>query len=186
MPPKAKRAAEESKEEASRATKVAKTTKNGDAKKESAKAALTTEEFTQKALPIHVNITHSPPTILREGEIDSEGKEEVVTETENATSATTSDVGFIGNLTLVPGSFSTGSYGWKGSKRLTVELQGGELDADGKQEKVQVMLSINATVLGSKPSKSDKPKSGKKKSEDEDEADAEVDADEVASDEAKE
>jgi len=110
-------------------------------------AALSTDEFMAKALPVHVSITHTPPTIIREGEIDSDGNEEVATETENATSATTSDIGFIGNLTLLPGSFSTGSYGWKGSKRITIELQGGETDAEGKREKVQVMLSCVPSTL---------------------------------------
>ncbi|KAG6865663.1 hypothetical protein C0991_000433 [Blastosporella zonata] len=65
-----------------------------------------------------------------------------------AVSVDSFDIGFIGNLTLVPSTFSTGSFGWKGSKRITVELQ----DSEGEEkEKVQVMLSINATVIGSKP-----------------------------------
>jgi hypothetical protein len=50
------------------------------------------------------------------------------------------DDGFIGNLTLLPSSFTTGSYGWKGSKRIVVELQNGETGEDGR-EKVQVMLT---------------------------------------------
>jgi hypothetical protein len=84
------------------------------------------------------------------------------------------DPGFIGNTTLVPTTFSTGSYGWKGTKRITIELENSE---GGKEkEKVQVMLtyvflscviilrltasydpmfSINATVMGSKNASSD-------------------------------
>jgi len=86
------------------------------------------------------------------------------------------DTGFIENLTLLPSSFTTGSYGWNGSKHITVELQGGDGNSEGGKEKVQVMLSytsysyrlilvlfyltcffsfrgrINATVIGSKPS----------------------------------
>ncbi|KAF9009496.1 hypothetical protein BDQ17DRAFT_1421672 [Cyathus striatus] len=112
------------------ATKVAKTegasstkTKNGP--------AIPTSEFKSKALPLHINITHTPPSVLED-------------DTDNAVP---SDAGLIGNLTLIPSSFSTGSYGWKGNKRITVELQG----SDGEsKEKVQVMLSINATVVGSK------------------------------------
>jgi hypothetical protein len=42
-------------------------------------------------------------------------------------------------MTLVPSSFSTGSYGWKGSKRITVELQTSE--DGGAKEKVQVMFT---------------------------------------------
>lgn len=60
---------------------------------------------------------------------------------EAATDSTTGDVGFIGNLTLLPTTFSTGSYGWKGNKKITVELQSGHIDAEGGREKVQVMLS---------------------------------------------
>lgn len=55
---------------------------------------------------------------------------------------TTADVGFIGNLTLVPSSFSTGSYGWKGSKRITVELQASNEEGEGgTKEKVVVMFT---------------------------------------------
>jgi hypothetical protein len=60
---------------------------------------------------------------------------------------TAGDIGSIGNLTLVPSIFNTGSYGWKGSKRITVELQGGETGADGGKEKVQVMLTYVPILL---------------------------------------
>ena len=60
-------------------------------------------------------------------------------ELENATGS--GDVGSIGNLTLLPTVFSTKSYGWKGSKRLTVELQDGDTDAEGGKEKVQITLT---------------------------------------------
>jgi hypothetical protein len=105
-------------------------------------------QFKSKALPLHVTITHTPPTLKNDDE----------TKTDNHA---------IGTLTLVPASFKTGSYGWKGSKHITVELQND--DADGEKEKVTVMLtwvvssiqvnlsdvlrlsrSINATVMGSK------------------------------------
>ncbi|KAG6845197.1 hypothetical protein H0H87_012524 [Tephrocybe sp. NHM501043] len=98
------------------------------------KAAIPVDTFTSTALPLHVNLTHTPPTIA-----------DPYTE---AVSVASVDPGFIGNVTLVPSTFSTGSFGWKGNKRITVELQGSEGD---QKEKVQVMLSINATVVGSKP-----------------------------------
>ena len=66
-------------------------------------------------------------------------KENEDAELENATGS--GDVGSIGNLTLLPTVFSTKSYGWKGSKRLTVELQDGDTDAEGGKEKVQIMLT---------------------------------------------
>jgi hypothetical protein len=66
-------------------------------------------------------VTHTPPII---GE-------------ENDPSAAV-DPGFLGALALQPSTFTTGSYGWKGSKRLTIEL----VDPDGEEkEKVQVMLT---------------------------------------------
>lgn len=134
-----KRAAEEA-GSTERVSKAAKTSsspkgkgKKGGAKK-GAKAAIPASAFKAKALPLHVNITHTPPSIVT---------------TEDADTVAPEDVGFIGTLTLVPSTFSTGSYGWKGSKRITVELQGSETGEHGK-EKVHVMLNINATVMGSK------------------------------------
>lgn len=70
---------------------------------------------------MHVNITHTPP-VLVDGAVD-------VAQT---------DPGFIGSTTLTPASFNTGSYGWKGNKRITVELENSE---SGEKEKVQVMLT---------------------------------------------
>lgn len=67
-------------------------------------------------------MTHTPPVSGEEN--DLEGPE---------------DLGFLGALALQPSTFTTGSYGWKGSKRLTIEL----FDPDGEEEeeKVQVMLT---------------------------------------------
>ncbi|KAF7307689.1 hypothetical protein MKEN_01128900 [Mycena kentingensis (nom. inval.)] len=125
-----------------RATKYKKTA-DGDtpakgkkaATKKGAKAAIPTSEFKSKALPLHVNITHTPPTL-------EPGK----------TPIAKLDPGHLGGLTLVATSFSTGSYGWKGAKRMTIELQN---DESGEKEKVTVMLNINATVVGSKDAKKD-------------------------------
>lgn len=174
-------------------------------------STLSAAEFTSRALPLHVNITHTPPSITKEDDNDdnnSSGKEEEKAPEEGNVNVTASDVGFIGNLTLVPTSFSTGSYGWKGSKRITVELQGGDSDKEGHKEKVQVILSsvlflqalytlmsrltapyklfrINATVLGSKPAKAEKSKRGKRAAEEEDEdEDQDEPQDEVTENEA--
>lgn len=93
------------------------------------------------------------------------------------------DPGFVASMTLAPSVFATGSFGWKGSRRVAVELQ----NADGKKEKVMVMMSLNATVVGSKPgskapssSKGKKAatKSKKKKEEEEEEDDDDDDDDE--------
>jgi hypothetical protein len=99
---------------------------------------LTTDEFRARALPLHVQLTHTPPSIRQEGNVNEDGSEEHASAQIGGGEA---DVGAIGNLTLVPSTFSTGSYGWKGSKRIVVELQAGEEDAEGHREKVQVMLS---------------------------------------------
>jgi len=88
-------------------------------------------------LPLHVNLTHTPPAI---------------TEDDSTTPSHTADPGFLGAITLLPSSFNTGSYGWKGNKRLTIEID--NPDGSGK-EKVHVQLTINATVLGSKSAKSE-------------------------------
>lgn len=122
------------------------------------KAAIPLATFKATAMPLHVNVTHTPPATA---DADSE-----------APATASADPGFIGSLTLVPSSFSTGSYGWKGSKRITIELQNSE-DGDAK-EKVQVMLTINATVLGSKQAKSGEGEEMK-----EDEADAPAGEDEA-------
>lgn len=83
---------------------------------------MATSEFKSRALPLHVNITHTPPSIPDE-------------DTVNATSA---DPGFVGTTALVASVFNTGSYGWKGNKRIKVELENRET---GEKEEVQVMLT---------------------------------------------
>lgn len=49
---------------------------------------------------------------------------------------------------MLPTTFSTGSHGWKASKPVTIELTDPET---GKKTKVNVQISINAVVKGSKP-----------------------------------
>jgi hypothetical protein len=85
--------------------------------------APSTSTFKSRALPLHANITHTPPSIPDE-------------KTENAAPA---DPGFLGGVTLIATDFATGSYGWKGAKRFTVELDDPE-NPDGPKEKVHVML----------------------------------------------
>lgn len=109
------------------------------------------EKFKSASLPLHFGISHTPPSVEEEGSSTSASKEK--------------DEGSLGHITALPTTFSTGTLGWKGSKRLTIELEVGE---DGKKEKVPVMISINATVLGSKPSPEDAKnaeKEGKKGNE---------------------
>ncbi|CDO68924.1 hypothetical protein BN946_scf185000.g67 [Trametes cinnabarina] len=98
------------------------------------KANLAASAFKARALPLHVNVTHTPPVLADDGSV----------------SLASTDPGFISTATLLPSSFATGSYGWKGSKRITIELQNPEDGGEGEKEKVHVMLTINATVMGSK------------------------------------
>ncbi|KAJ1310248.1 hypothetical protein OPQ81_006990 [Rhizoctonia solani] len=97
--------------------------------KTKAKVPLSADDFKAKALPLHVNLTRTPPKL-------DDSKDE---------SSPTSDEGFIASIAMQPTTFQTRSYGWKGSRRMTIPLPGG---AEG--ETVTVMININASVLGSK------------------------------------
>ncbi|KIJ44167.1 hypothetical protein M422DRAFT_47640 [Sphaerobolus stellatus SS14] len=112
-----------------RSSKAAKTKESDTATKQA--KVLPRSTFRGAALPIHVSFTHTPAPIP-EQEDDR---------------TTPIDPGHIGNITLLPSEFSTGSYGWKGARRMTLELQGSEGE---EKKKVQVMININATVVGSK------------------------------------
>ncbi|KZT24081.1 hypothetical protein NEOLEDRAFT_1179584 [Neolentinus lepideus HHB14362 ss-1] len=135
-------AAEEGSGPTTRASKAAKTeggaaAPKGKGGKRGPKTNLAASAFKANALPLHVNLTHTPPSV---GDKDTEP-------------ATAADPGFIGSLTLVPSSFQTGSYGWKGTKRIQVEISNPE--GGGQKETVHVQLQINATVIGSKDAPSE-------------------------------
>ncbi|KAG8969482.1 hypothetical protein FRC03_002758 [Tulasnella sp. 419] len=138
-------------------------------KPESKKATttvLSAATFKEHALPLHIHVTHTPPTSTEPGS------------SSDPTPKMSADPGHIASLTLVPTTFSTGSFGWKGSRRVEVELMNAE---SGKKEKVMVMMSFNASVVGSKPAVEEKASGAKggrktrarkaKKSESEDEDD---------------
>ncbi|EJF62700.1 hypothetical protein DICSQDRAFT_57734, partial [Dichomitus squalens LYAD-421 SS1] len=114
-----------------------KAARGGRGGKKGLKANLAASAFKARALPIHVNITHTPPVLADRDE--------------GTVTLAATDPGFIGTAALVPSTFATGSYGWKGSKRFTVELE--NPDGGEEKEKVHVMLTINATVIGSKGAK---------------------------------
>ncbi|KIY48311.1 hypothetical protein FISHEDRAFT_43767, partial [Fistulina hepatica ATCC 64428] len=110
-----------------------KATKGPKGKRGGAKASLSATQFKSHALPLHVYLTHTAPAAEAEAPADP---------------------GSLGTCTLAPASFSTGSYGWKGTKRVTIEVVNPE-NPSGEKEKVQVMVTINATVLGSKSAPGD-------------------------------
>ncbi|KAL1718692.1 hypothetical protein EV715DRAFT_291083 [Schizophyllum commune] len=145
---------------ASRASKAAKTdakdspsnAKKGAAKK-NGKVPPKSADFKASAMPLHLNITHTPPAISEKpssgGKPASKGKPSSKNKDkdEETVSVASTDPGFLGSMTLVPTVFNTGSYGWKGNKRIQVEIMNSET---GVKEKVQVQMTFNATVLGSK------------------------------------
>ncbi|KAN0075376.1 hypothetical protein V8E55_011399 [Tylopilus felleus] len=127
-------AAEDIEKRETRSSKAAKTegTKTaGKAAKGTArlKTSMAQSTFKSRAVPLHVSITTTSPA--------PEGQE-----------AVPADPGFLASTTLVPSTFATGSFGWKGHKRMVVELPKAEGEEEG--EKVHVTLTINATVIGSK------------------------------------
>jgi len=126
-----KRAAPE--DATTRPTKTAKTTTGKARGKTGPKANLSAKTFKSQARPLHISITHTPPPVTEDSG-------------EKASSEAT-DPGFLAALSLQPSSFSTGTYGWKGSKRVTIEVDNPDT---GEKERLQVQLSFNATVLGSK------------------------------------
>ncbi|KAH9934951.1 uncharacterized protein B0H18DRAFT_979124 [Fomitopsis serialis] len=102
--------------------------------KKGPKATMAASQFKNRAMPLHVNITHTPPALP-----DAAGDDK-----ETVTVAS-QDPGFVGTTTLVPATFATGSYGWKGSKRVTIELQNAD-GAEGEKEKVHVMITWVSVV----------------------------------------
>jgi len=90
--------------------------------------AIPVSGFKAGAVPLHVTVTRTSPTV------------------EDNNSAAV-DPGFLGAVALLPCTFTTGSYGWKGSKRLVIDIVNPISD---EKTSVQVMLTINATVIGSK------------------------------------
>ncbi|KAL5533444.1 hypothetical protein ACEPAF_5220 [Sanghuangporus sanghuang] len=171
--PGTKRSAPESEPRETRSSKNPKTSESpkssakngkGAAKggKKGARASLAPSAFKSKALPLHVNFTHTPPTIADD---------------DKTVPSTAADPGAIGSVTLIPTEFSTGSYGWKGSKRVTIELPNPD---GGEPEKVHVMISINATVVGSKNVREEAGDD-----DDKDAKEAKEDADKVAEESAE-
>jgi hypothetical protein len=63
-------------------------------------------------------------------------------------SAAVIDSDFIGAVALQPCSFTTGSYGWKGSKRLAIDIVD---PTSGEKKKVQVMLTYVFTMTELSP-----------------------------------
>lgn len=99
------------------------------------KTGLTASAFKSRAAPLHLALSYNP----------FPGEGETV-----AVEAGGEEASILSTTTLTPSSFTTGSFGWKGSKRIAVSLkapgEGGEAEGDT----VHIMLTVNATVIGSK------------------------------------
>src|SRR6267142_1363543 len=71
---------------------------------------------------MHVTVTDTPPTARDD----------------NCTSPDSVDQRILGTVALQPCTFTTRSYGWKGSRRLAIDIAD---PGSGEKNKVQVMLS---------------------------------------------
>ncbi|KIK15714.1 hypothetical protein PISMIDRAFT_16343 [Pisolithus microcarpus 441] len=97
------------------------------------KTGLTASAFKSRAAPLHLALSYNP----------FPGEGETI-----AVEAGGEEASILSTTTLTPSSFTTGSFGWKGSKRIAVSLkapgEGGEDEGD------TVHIMVNATVIGSK------------------------------------
>lgn len=99
------------------------------------KTGLTASAFKSRAAPLHLALSFNP--FPGEGETVAVGEGE-----EQASILTTT--------TLTASSFSTGSFGWKGSKRIATPLKAPGEGGEAEEDTVHIMLTVNATVIGSK------------------------------------
>ncbi|KIO03971.1 hypothetical protein M404DRAFT_26593 [Pisolithus tinctorius Marx 270] len=101
------------------------------------KTGLTASAFKSRAAPIHLALSFNP--FPGEGETVAVGEGE-----EQASILTTT--------TLTASSFSTGSFGWKGSKRIAIPLKapGVLWCCESRTSVANPSIRVNATVIGSK------------------------------------
>ena len=85
--------------------------------------AIPASAFKSRAVPLHVAVTRTPLAAKDDS---------------SASPVPVDDTDLLGAIALQPCSFTTGSYGWKGSKRLAIDLVD---PTGGKKKKVQVMLT---------------------------------------------
>lgn len=103
------------------------------------KTGLTASAFKSRAAPLHLALSYNP--FPGEGEtvaVEASGGEEA---------------SILSTTTLTPSSFTTGSFGWKGSKRIAVSLKAPREGGEAEGDTVHIMLTVNATVIGSKDAK---------------------------------
>ncbi|KAI5987535.1 hypothetical protein EDD15DRAFT_1484106 [Pisolithus albus] len=123
------------------------------------KTGLTASAFKSRAAPLHLALSYNP--------FPGEGETVAVEAGEEGAS-------ILSTTTLTPSSFTTGSFGWKGSKRMAVSLKAPGEGGEAEGETVHVMLTVNATVIGSKDVKeSAEEGEGAKESAEEGEGEAE-------------
>jgi hypothetical protein len=95
--------------------------------------AIPASDFKARAVLLHVAVTRSPPAARDDN---------------NTSPAPVDDTDFLDAVALQPCSFTTGSYGWKGSKRLAIDLVD---PASGEKKKVQVMLTYVFSMIEFSP-----------------------------------
>jgi hypothetical protein len=84
--------------------------------------AIPASVFKAHAVPLHVTVTDTPPTARDD----------------NCASPESVDQGILGTVALQPCTFTTKSYGWKGSRRFAIDIVD---PVSGEKNTVQVMLS---------------------------------------------
>ncbi|KAI6123248.1 hypothetical protein EDD16DRAFT_686099 [Pisolithus croceorrhizus] len=102
------------------------------------KTGLTASAFKSRATPLHLALSYNP----------FPGEGETV-----AVEAGGEEASILSTTTLTPSSFTTGSFGWKGSKRIAVSLKAPREGGEAEGDTVHIMLTVNATVIGSKDAK---------------------------------
>jgi hypothetical protein len=80
-----------------------------------------------KALPISANLTNTPPSVADDESVP----------------AASADPGFIGGVKCLPNQFTTGSYGWKGNRRVSIEVR----NEAGEMEKVTYLYNQNKELI---------------------------------------
>lgn len=94
--------------------------------------AIPASDFKALAVPLDVIVTCTPSAARNNN---------------SASPAPVNDTDLLGTVALQPCSFTTGGYGWKARERLAINLVD---PTGGEKKKVEVMLTVNATVMGSK------------------------------------
>ena len=90
-----------------------------------------------------MHITHTPATGIEDAKTsDASPSAEAKDGDVERVPVSTADPGAICSTTLLATTFGTGSYGWKGSKRVSIKLPNpNATGAEGEEETLTMMIS---------------------------------------------